>query len=253
MAVILTVLAGLMLGSFLSVLIGRWPQWRGAATGRSHCPSCMHTLAWYDLIPLASWASTGGRCRYCRAPIPWRYPAYELAMAGALGGYAALSGVSGVAEILDLIILFALVSLFFFDVVHQMLPDAIVLPLGIVAVVRLWLVAGHDPRTSVLTGIGITALFGSLYVVSRGRWLGFGDVKLGLVIGLLFGYPIAVGITLLAVWAGALVGIVLMALHRATPKTALPFGAFWVAAAVLTVLWPAPVTVLTDLFIPAFR
>lgn len=253
MAILVAVVVGLILGSFLSVLIGRWPHFRGAWMGRSHCPACSHVLAWHDLLPVVSWLMLRGRCRYCGTPISALYPVLEVTMAGALGLYAYFYGLPTMWYALDIIVLFGLVSLFFFDLKHQMLPDIIVLPLSIVAVLRLWVVPGHDPLTSVLTGIGIAAMFGALYAYSRGRWLGFGDVKLAVVIGLLFGYPVAVGVTLIAVWAGALVGVALMATRRATMQTALPFGSFWTAAAVVTVLWPAPVLFLSSLFIPVLR
>jgi leader peptidase (prepilin peptidase)/N-methyltransferase len=154
---------------------------------------------------------------------------------------------------LDFVVLFALVSLFFFDLKHQVLPDIIVLPLGVLAVLRLWLLPGHPPLSGMLMGLGVAALFGALYAVSRGRWLGFGDVKLALVIGLLFGYPDAVGVTLIAVWAGALLGLSLMAAKRASMTTALPFGSFWAATAVITMIWSAPAHAIGRLFFPLLR
>src|SRR5512134_2699862 len=88
MMTVVAVTVGLMLGSFLSVLIGRWPHWRGVGGGRSACPACGHELAWYDLVPLVSWLVLRGACRYCRAPISAFYPALEFTMAAALGLYA---------------------------------------------------------------------------------------------------------------------------------------------------------------------
>lgn len=246
------VVLGLLLGSFLSVLIDRWPTWRGAAGGRSQCPHCHHVLAWYDLVPLASWMLLRGKCRYCAAPISTLYPALEITMAGALGLYAYSYGMpTGWWYAGDYLILFALVSLFFFDLKHQVLPDVIVAPLGILAVLRL---VGTRPDllvNAIAMGAILFAVFGLLYAVSRGRWLGFGDVKLAVVIGVLFGYPLAIGVTLIAIWAGALVGLGMIVRRHATMQTALPFGSFWTAAAVIAVLYPSPIAFLSGLFIPA--
>jgi leader peptidase (prepilin peptidase)/N-methyltransferase len=250
MAVFIAVIAGLMLGSFLSVLIGRWPHWRGAGTGRSHCPACMHDLAWYDLVPLVSWLMLRGKCRYCGAPVSAFYPTLELVMAAALGGYAYLFGLPSLWHLLDYAVLFGLVSLFFFDLKHQMLPDAIALPLGIAALARLWFIGSVGVSGALVSAAGLAALFGGLYAVSRGKWLGFGDVKLAPVMGLLFGHPVAVGVTLLAVWAGALTGLTLMGLQRASMRTALPFGSFWTAIALVTMLWDAPARAVGTLFFP---
>jgi len=252
MGVVIAAVIGLMLGSFLSVLLDRWPHWRGAGAGRSHCPRCGHVLAWYDLIPLLSWLSLRGACRYCRAPISALYPALELVMATTLGFYAFFYGVPAGWHLLDVAVLFALVSLFFFDLKHQMLPDAVVFPLGAVVLVRLWVLQPELFVSGLATGGGLAAVFGLLYAFSRGRWLGFGDVKLAFVLGALFGFPLAVGVTLIAVWAGALFGLLLMATGRATMQSALPFGSFWTAAAVVTLLWPAPALMLSSVFIPAF-
>ena len=253
MTTFIAVVAGLILGSFLSVLLDRWPHWRGAAAGRSHCPNCMHELAWYDLIPLVSWAMLRGACRYCGAPISKLYPALEVTMAAVLGIYAYRYGVPTGWYAIDYAVLFALVSLFFFDLKHRVLPDAILLPLGIVLLIRMASLRPDLLVNAVAMGLFMAAVLGLLYAVSRGRWLGFGDVKLALVLGLLFGYPGSVGVTLAAIWAGALVGIVLMALHRANMQTALPFGSFWVATAILALIWPSPFYFMSGLFIPALR
>jgi leader peptidase (prepilin peptidase)/N-methyltransferase len=253
MAILVAVVLGLILGSFMSVLVGRWETREGIVTGRSECPDCRRVLAWYDLIPLASWLMLRGRCRYCRAPISVRYPLMELVMAGTLGAYAWQYGLSTFWAISDVLILFGLVTLFFFDLRWHLLPDAVVFTLiGIVFVRLVWL--RPDLLTNgLMTGVGLAALLGLLWLASHGSWLGLGDVKFAFLVGLLFGYPGAVGVTLVAVWVGALFGLGLMSLHRATLKTALPFGSFWSAIAVITVLWPVPVFYLSGLFTPALR
>jgi leader peptidase (prepilin peptidase)/N-methyltransferase len=78
MITVLASIVGALLGSMMSVIVARWPALEGFATGRSRCPHCMHALSWQDLVPVVSWLVSGGACRYCKAPISLRYPAYEL-------------------------------------------------------------------------------------------------------------------------------------------------------------------------------
>ena len=239
---------GLLLGSFLSVLLGRWPQWRGAAAGRSECAQCRHELAWYDLVPLVSWVTLRGKCRYCSAPISVLYPVLELTMATVLGIYAFRYGITSVWFAVDYLALFAFVSLFFFDMKHGVLPDAVLAPIAVIIGARL---LAHQPDMLVgnlTTGAVMAGLLGALYLLSRGQWLGLGDVKLAFVVGLLFGYPTAVSVTFIAVWVGALFGIALMLAKRANMKTALPFGSFWVASAVIAMLWPWPFVFVSGFF-----
>lgn len=250
MITLIAVLAGLLLGSFLSVLLDRWPHWRGVAAGRSQCPQCRHELAWFDLVPLVSWVMLDGKCRYCRASIAKLYPALELTMAGVLGVFAFKYGIPSLWYAVDYLVLFALVSLFFFDLKHRVLPDAILLPLLVIVGVRLFSQRPDILVSALATGALLSGFFGLLYLISYGRWLGLGDVKLAFVLGVLFGYPVAVGVTLIAIWSGALVGIVLILAKRANMQTALPFGSFWVAAAVLAILFPSPIAFISGLFLP---
>jgi leader peptidase (prepilin peptidase)/N-methyltransferase len=244
---------GLILGSFVSVLVERWHTKVGIVAGRSECPNCHHMLAWYDLVPLGSWLWLRGRCRYCRAPIPLHYPAMELAMAVALGLYVFKYGIPSLWMLTDLFILFGLVALFFLDLRWRLLPDVFTFGLSAIVLARLIglrpdLVVNHLATAAILVGA-----FGTLFIASRGRWLGLGDVKMALLVGLLFGYPGAVGVTLIAIWSGALWGVVLMARRQANMETALPFGSFWSAAAVLGVIWPGQLHYLSGLVLPYIR
>ena len=250
MATFIAVMAGLMLGSFLSVLLDRWEHKEGIVAGRSHCPQCLRTLAWYDLIPLVSWLSLRGSCRYCLARISVLYPVLELAMAAALGFYVWRTGAPTLWTLSELVVLFVLVSLFFFDLKWQLLPDVFTYGLSAIVLARLIGLRPDLLVNSVATALLLTAAFFLLYTLTRGRGIGFGDVKLAFAIGLLFGYPGAIGVTLAAIWAGALWGVGLMVSGRATMKTALPFGSFWTAAAIVTVIWPGPLYWLAGLVLP---
>jgi len=229
---------GMLLGSFLSVLVERWDTKEGILAGRSRCPQCMHQLSWNDLIPLGSWLWLRGRCRYCAMPIHWRYPVLELTMAGVLGGYVARWGIPSGWETLDVAILFGLVALVVFDIRWMLLPDVVTYSLIGIAFLRL---VFHEPDMligSIATAIFLAALFLLLYLLTRGSGVGFGDVKLAFAIGLLFAYPGAFIVSVAAIWAGTLVGVALILMKRATRKTPMPFGAFWAGAAVVAMLWP---------------
>jgi leader peptidase (prepilin peptidase)/N-methyltransferase len=178
------------------------------------------------------------------------YPALEFTMAAVLGLFAFTFGAPSSWFIIDFVILFAFVSLFFFDLKHRMLPDVILLPLVVIIGARLVMQRPDMLINACATGALLSGALGLLYVISHGRWLGLGDVKLAFVIGLLFGYPVAVGVTLVAIWAGALVGVGLILAKRANMQTALPFGSFWVAAAIITMMLPGPVSFISGLFTP---
>ena len=242
MSVVIAILIGLMLGSFLSVLIARWPHWRGVVSGRSVCPYDGHTLAWYELVPLISWLVQGGRCRVCSKPIsPW-YPVYELTMAGALA-LAVPHGWLSVAAVA------VLIALFFFDVRRMVLPDVLVAALGLLAVAGLTLGQGNTVH-AFEAAAALAGGFGALFVFSRGRWLGLGDVKLGAVLGLWFGLRTGVYVTVIAIYIGALVGLALLSTQRASGKTALPFGAFWTAVAIAAILAPTTISRIGGILVP---
>lgn len=238
MLIIITIGLGLILGSFLSVLLERWPHERGMIAGRSECPHCHHVLAWYDLVPLVSWIILRGRCRYCRARISVQYVALEVVTALVFGVFAFHLPESSAVSVTMFGILFCLVALLFFDLRWRILPDLLVGALAGGALVRAVLLGRDVLINDLLTGAIIAMIVGALYVVSRGRWLGLGDVKMAVPIGILFGWPGAFLVTLYAVWIGAALGIGLILTKRATMKTALPFGTFWAAVAIGAFLWP---------------
>lgn len=222
---------GLLIGSFVNVVIWRVPRGQSIVSPPSACPKCGHRLRAYDNIPVASWIVLGGRCRDCRAPISVRYPAVELitgaifvivALAVPLGALPAYLWLAGAG-----------VALAGIDLDVKRLPNAIVYPS--IAVVGVWLVAfgliAGDPRQAgrtVLAGLALGAFFGLIHLVAP-RGMGMGDVKLAVLIGMALGWlgwaQVLVG-AFLAFLLGAVVGVALMASGRAGRKTALPFGPF---------------------------
>ncbi len=210
---ILLLLLGLVVGSFLNVLIYRIPRGEGFVVGSSRCTTCRHDLAWYDLIPLVSYLLLRGRCRYCAAPFSIRYPIVEL-ISGLFFVFA--------PSVFILIELELFLVIAFIDAEHLIIPDGLLLALlAVVIASNYHAVLSWHQWVAVVSYAGF---FFSLWWVSRGRWIGFGDVKLAAVLGLLFGFPAGLLVIYVAVILGAIVGIFLMVTRRATMKTAVPFG-----------------------------
>lgn len=243
-AVIIVPLAfvfGALIGSFLNVVIWRVPQGLSVVRPPSACPSCGHELAWYDNIPIASYLVLRGRCRSCGARISARYPLVEAgtAIAFALVVGAAYAGVVP-AAMLPALLYWAAVSiaLALIDLDHHRLPNAIVLPSYIVTAALLLLasVLTGDYGKLVSAAIGLIALGGLYWVlaVAYPGGMGFGDVKLAGVLGMLLGWlgwaHLIVG-GFSAFLLGGLFGLMLLAARRATRKSRVPFGPFMLAGA----------------------
>lgn len=209
-------------------------------TDRSHCLHCQHVLQWYDLIPLASWVSTKGKCRYCNATIGRFEPLIELGTALAFGifSYQWLS-VNGLhPSSLGLLVLWLtagtmLVILFAYDLRWFLLPDRVMFPLVILAAIISGLTIVTQPdmvtgQTFVSLGASVMILSGlylMLWVVSKGRWVGFGDVKLGLVLGLLIiDWRLAFMTLFLANLIGTLIVIPGLIRGKVSRQTQVPFG-----------------------------
>src|SRR3989338_2077522 len=245
----LTFVLGLFVGSFLNVCIWRLPREEQVVRGRSHCPACGVTIRWYDNIPLASFVLLGRRCRQCRAPISWRYPAVELltglAPAAAVGRW----GMTGPALVYGAL-LCGLIVTSFIDAREQIIPDGITLPgtaLGVLASVVWPALHGRQSHwgglgPSVLgavVGGGATYLMGLL-----GQWMfkkeamGGGDVKLMAMLGAVLGWQRVLVTFLIAPILGSLVGVPLRILKGVD---LIPYGPFLAVAAAIALWWGRPI------------
>ncbi|HVZ11082.1 MAG TPA: prepilin peptidase [Candidatus Paceibacterota bacterium] len=238
---------GAIYGSFLNALLWRLPTGR-SMNGRSECPNCHHTLGWLDLFPIASYAFLGGRCRYCRHSINPRYLYIELA-AGLLGTGIVFFHIPGtpVFLALQIIVAFALLALTVFDLLYMILPDAIILPT--VLIISAYHIL-YTPAVAefFLTGLLIGSFFAILHLVSRGTWIGFGDAKLGFLIGLMFGYPLGVLVVIGGIWIGAAWALALLAARKASMKTSLPLGTFLTGAGIACLLLYQHIFYVAELF-----
>jgi leader peptidase (prepilin peptidase)/N-methyltransferase len=230
---------GLMVGSFLNVVIWRVPRGESVVRPRSHCPSCGTLIAERDNIPLVSWLLLRARCRKCRARISARYPAVELLTALMFAATAALIGWR-VALLGFLYFMATAIALAAIDLDTKRLPNALTFPAYAVGVCVLALDGLVSGDWSALTRalIGMAALYGFYFVLALvyPAGMGFGDVKLAGVLGLFLGWlgysELVIG-AFLAFLLGGVFGMAAMAVKKAGRKSQLPYGPFMVLGAVI--------------------
>lgn len=269
-------LLGLLVGSFLNVVIYRLPlmlerQWRAecaevtASTSisasttatvtaafnlfvpGSSCPTCATRIRAIHNIPVLSYVALGGRCAYCQAPISARYPIVEL-LTGLLTAAVAWRFGFGAAALCAIVLTWFLIALTCIDLDHQLLPDALTLPLlwlGLLASASGVASGGHSLPVDPVSAIGGAAAgYFSLWAVYHGfrlltgkEGMGHGDFKLLAALGAWLGWQMLVPIVLLSAGVGAVVGLVLIALRRAQRATPIPFGPFLAGAGWIATLW----------------
>ena len=234
----LTTVLGLIVGSFLNVCIYRLPRGESLVSPESHCPRCRRPIAWFDNVPVLSWLLLRGKCRQCGARIAVQYPIVEIATAVVAVTIVVLTP-PGPLLVSRLLLGAILIVLFFIDLEHHILPNAITLP-GIVVGFLFSLVTGPGP-TSSLMGIALGA--GVLYAIAAGYYairkeegMGMGDVKMLAMIGAFLGWPAVVLTLILSSFSGAIIGLLLIVLTRADGRYALPFGTFLAIAALVAML-----------------
>ncbi|MBI2064230.1 MAG: prepilin peptidase [Candidatus Yanofskybacteria bacterium] len=235
MEFLLILILGMSIGSFLNVIIFRLGKKGGILLGRSECPYCGRVLKWHDLIPVLSFLTLKGRCRYCRRKISLIYPAVEILTAVAFLAYVHFRNTYDVEVIYGLTLISGLMVITFSDLLELIIPDKIVFPLIILAFV--FNLSAADISARLITALILGSIFAIMYLGSRGRWIGLGDAKLVFLIGLALGYPLGALAVLLSVWTGALVGIVLVAVKKATLKTALPLGTFLATSLIIFIIF----------------
>jgi leader peptidase (prepilin peptidase) / N-methyltransferase len=235
MIVLVLVMLGLVMGSFINALTWRMHIGKDWVRGRSECSHCHHPLAPKDLVPVLSWISLLGKCRYCHHKIE-DSPLIELAMPAifVFSYYFWPLGFNGgglFEFVLWLVFLVGFGALAVYDLRWFLLPDKIVFPLIGLALLQLggrvifYGMAWHEVVGAFLGALIMSGLFYGLFQLSKGAWIGGGDVKLALALGLLAGTPLrSLLVIFVASVAGTLVALPLMAMGKAKRKTQLPFG-----------------------------
>lgn len=237
---------GLIIGSFLNCLIWRLHV-KESMKGRSHCRLCKKMIAWFDNIPLFSFLHLRGKCRHCQAKISWQYPLVEAATAILFAiAFFRITSIFGVVELWnwqayltllrDWILLASLVVIFVTDSLWYLIFDEVVLPVSVVlAAINLALgVSWQNLLISVTIGSGF---FITQFILSRGRWIGGGDIRLGLLLGAGLTWPLVVPAIFLAYILGALVGVGLLLAQKKQWGSMLPLGTFLAISAVITLFY----------------
>ena len=269
MIIVVLVVFGLCLGSFVNALVWRLHEQvsesdkkkpsksylrdLSISKGRSMCPDCHHTLSAKDLVPVFSWLSLRGKCRYCHKPVSAQYPVVELTTMGLF----VLSYLywplpfthSQIAFfVLWLVLLVGFMALIVYDLRWMLLPDRIAFPLSIIAAVMavITISTSTRPTQSVLDTILAVAVGGGIFYVlyqfSGGRWIGGGDVKLGWLLGLVLATPAKAMLCIfIAALAGTLITVPMLASGRMKRSSTIPFGPFLIVGAIIALLFGASI------------
>lgn len=218
---------GLIAGSFLNCLIYRLETGQ-RMTKRSFCPHCKHKLSWQDLIPLLSFLLLKGKCRYCKKRISLQYPLVE-ASTGIL--FLTIFWRFNFNLSLDfafwIFISCVLVLIFVYDIKHYIIPDKVIFP----AIALTFLYKLFSDFHFLIYNLLFSALFAFLFfltiiLISRGKWMGFGDAKMAFFMGLLLGFPKILISLFFAFFIGGIIGIILLLSKKKKLKSEVPFGPF---------------------------
>ncbi len=232
---VLAAVVGLMFGSFLNVLILRTHKGTSPWKGRSVCMHCHHPIRWFDNIPLVSFIVLRGQCRHCQAKLSWQYPLVEVGTAVVFAIVAHRFGATwwtlGAFAVTMMMIAVAV-----YDARWSLLPDSF----SIVLAVFGFTFAALAKMPLVDLGLGLLAgasFFALQFFLSRGRWVGSGDILLGGAIGALLGWRMLGLALFIAYMVGAIFASVLLILRRQKTSSAISFGPFLVLGAFLSWLW----------------
>jgi len=235
--VILLFLTGLSVGSFLNVLIDRLPKGETVVRGRSHCDFCKKTLRWYELIPVLSFVLQGAKCRRCGRTLSWQYPAIELVTAA--GFLAVYMSVGATVVLIPLFILISsAIVITVADLKYQIIPDSMAVASLIATLFYLFFsVPSAGWLSHAETALATATFFYLLWYATHGRGMGFGDVKLSFVIGLLLGFPETLFALYGAFLTGAAAGVILILQGKKSLKSKIAFGPFLIFATAVSIIF----------------
>ncbi len=242
---------GLLIGSFLNACAYRIPRHISIAKGRSFCPHCHAQIRAYDNIPVVSWVLLRGRCRDCGRPISLRYPLVEALTALLFALVAAVDGFTWLL-IPHLLFVAALILVAEIDLEVRLIPDVIILPVAAIGLVLMIALQPANWLQWVVAGLGAALfLFTAALVYEKLRGvtgMGMGDVKMGLCMGFFLGTAVVPALFLGFV-LGAAIGIIVMIRIGGDGKTAIPFGPFLAAGAIIALFLGQPAI---DLYLRSF-
>ena len=238
-------LSGSAVGSFLNSIIHRLKTGESFLLKRSYCPDCKKTLSWQDLIPLLSFLFLKGKCRYCQGKISWQYPLVEL-LTGLLFVFTLYKFFPvTLGDFLPisywLLTISFLIIIFVYDLKYYIIPDKIIYPAIALAIIHnIYQFTINNQQlaiSNILAAISASAFFLAIVLISRGKWMGWGDPKLAFFMGLLLGFPNILVALFLAFLIGAIIGIGLIIFRKKTLKSEVPFGPFLVTGTLIALFW----------------
>ncbi len=245
MLALLSGLIGLAVGSFLNVVIGRLRSGEKGWRSRSRCPECHAVLRPSDLVPLLSFLALRGTCRSCKKPISWQYPLVELStMALFVASFLLHESAVGIshdvfATLRDWFFIAVLTVVFVIDLRDMVVFDSVTLPAAAIAFVAN-VALGADPLNLLLAAAVGGGFFLVQYVVSRGRWIGGGDIRIGAMMGMMLGFPQVLLALFAAYVLGALAAIGLLAAGKAKWSGRMAFGTFLSVATIAVLFFGRP-------------
>ncbi|MFH1631452.1 MAG: prepilin peptidase [bacterium] len=238
---------GIAVGSFINVVVFRTGA-NEPITGRSKCRQCLVPVATLDLIPIWSYFALKGRCRKCSSVIEWQYPAVELAMGilfGLLFARAALGfglpifvagGEWVTLFVRDALVAVFLVIIFVYDLRYSYILDRFSIP-AMIIVLLFNIFLGTDAMNILAGGFLLGGFFAFQFLISGGKWIGGGDIRMGLLMGFLLGIELGIVALFLSYVLGAIAGIILITTKKYKLDSHVPFGTFMAGATIITMIW----------------
>lgn len=259
LGLLLSLVVGLSIGSYLACLIYRFPRKIASTQKRSFCPHCKRNLAWQDLIPALSFIFLQGHCRFCKGKISAFYPSVELSTAGLFVVIWFIFKENLFLTIYLWAIVSTLLVTALIDLRHFLIFDKVLLTGGVIFSVfhlaDIFFIHSFTSLSSVCARLScslsgsilamalFSGLLGLMFFISSGKWLGFGDVKLAALAGLVIGFPGIINIFYLSFFSGAIAGLILLSAGLANRKSRLPLGTFIAGSAILYLLYPINILV----------
>jgi len=240
MEILLVFFIGLLIGSFLNVIIDRLPRGESFLTGRSYCDNCKHTLSWKDLVPLFSFIVLKGKCRYCKTRLSYQYPLLEVTT----GSFFALTFYfftpsTLLSIVFALLITSILIVIFFIDLFEGIIPFILVIPGMILTIIYLYFQSNMSQVfIHIIAALVAGGFFYLIYFITKRKGMGFGDVVFAVFMGLLLGFPNTFFALYIAFLTGGIISLILVLLRRKKLRgSTIPFGPFLVIGTYSAFLW----------------
>ena len=254
---------GLIIGSFLNCVIFRIEKNEKFLFSRSYCPNCKHQLNWRDLIPIFSFLFLKGKCRYCKKKISIQYPLVEISTALMFllifkyqflifNEFQIFNFPNLLVTCYLLLVTSLFIIIFVYDLRHYLIPDRVVFSgIGLALLYNLFRISPQPlifkgwATQPILNGLwsnlGLSVLpsllFLAIILISRGKWMGLGDFKLAIFMGLFLGFPNILIALFSGVFLGAIIGVGLVALNKKKLSSEIPFGPFLITGTFIALFW----------------